>query len=370
MAGVWLQHGRGAAVRVVQFALPCCPMLVARLLLHSGRIYNGCVAKKADPTASTPPAAGAAAPFRSGFVAIVGRPNVGKSTLLNRLVGGKISIVSPHPQTTRTWLSGIAHLAPTAGSAGGQIVFVDTPGVHAGGGLHGRELLRSVHTGLEGRDLALLVADVSRAYGREDQMALELLRPAGPDAAALPAVFLLLNKIDLLSAKPRLLELIDAWRRRFDFAEIFPVSARTGEGLDPLLPAILGRLPPGPEYFPAGQRTDQSQRFQLSEIIREAALLRVRAEVPHALAVRVESFEELPRLARIAAIIYCERESQRPILLGRGGAGIREIGTAARRELEALLGRKVFLGLHVLVRPAWREDRRFLADLDWRREGE
>ncbi len=305
--------------------------------------------------------------FRSGFVAIIGRPNVGKSTLLNRILGSKVAIVSPHPQTTRTHLSGIAHLAPGPDSPGGQIVFVDTPGVHAGRGLLSRELLRHVRAGLEGRDLALLVADVSRGFGREDQMALDLLRPSGPEPV--PPAFLALNKIDLLPDKRRLLELIEAWRQRFEFDEIFPLSARRGEGVAALVQALLARLPPGPEYFPAGQLTDQSRRFLASEIIREAALRRVRAEVPHALAVQVEEFEAQPRLFRVAAVIFCERESQRPILLGRHGEGIRAIGVEARRELETLLGRKVFLGLHVLVREAWREDRRFLAELDWRREG-
>ncbi len=306
--------------------------------------------------------------FHSGFVAIVGRPNVGKSTLLNRVLGSKIAIVSPHPQTTRTHLCGIANLESGAGKSGGQIVFVDTPGVHAGRGVMGRELLRHVRAGLEGRDLALLVSDVSRAYGREDQMALDLLRDSGAAPAAAPA-FLLLNKIDLLPDKRRLLELMSAWRQRYEFAEMIPLSARTGEGVPILLDAILARLPSGPAYFPAGQITDQSQNFQISEIIREAALRRVRQELPHALAVRVESLEELPRLARIAAAIYVERDSQKPIVLGRRGEGIRQIGIEARQELEMLLHRQVYLALHVLVREAWREDRRFVAELDWRNEG-
>lgn len=301
--------------------------------------------------------------FRSGFVTLVGRPNTGKSTLVNALVGRKVAIVTPHPQTTQTHLLGVVN------PPGGQIVLVDTPGVHRGRGPLHRALLRNVRVGLEGRDLAFLLADATRPFGAEDQLALDLLQSAPGEA--MPPVFLLLNKLDLLPKREAALPLLAAWRERFAFAELVPISALRRQNLDRLLDLTLARLPPGPEYFPAGQTTDQPEQFLISETIREQAMLQTREEVPHGLAVQVESDsgtdERRPRV--IQAALVCERAGQKAILIGRKGERIREIGTASRRQLETVLGGPVYLELRVRVRAGWREDERFVTSLDFHRHG-
>lgn len=297
--------------------------------------------------------------FRSGFVTLVGRPNTGKSTLVNAMVGQKVAVVTPHPQTTQTHLLGVAN------RPGGQIVLVDTPGVHRGRGPLHRALRRNLRAGLEGRDLALLLADATRPFGTEDQLALDLLQPV--PGAAMPPVFLLLNKIDLLVRREEALPQLAEWRERFAFAEIVPISALRGHNLERLTELIMATLPPGPEYFPAGQPTDQPEQFLIGELIREQAMLQTREEVPHTLAVQVEQDKEAeakrPRVIR--ARLVCERAGQKAILIGRRGERIREIGSASRRQLEKMLGQPVYLELRVHVREGWREDERFVNGLDF-----
>ncbi len=306
--------------------------------------------------------------LRSGFIAIVGRPNVGKSTLLNRILGRKLAIVTPHPQTTRTHLLGIYRQPAEGLRPAAQLILVDTPGVHRGKTQHNREMLRHVRQGLEGRDAALLMADVTRPFGAEDAQALELVRLPDAGPSPLPVV-LALNKIDRLRDRRELLPILEAWKKRHDFAALVPISAQTGEQTDRLLQVLIELLPQGPEYFPEGQITNQSDRFLAAELVREAAMRRLRDELPHAIAVQIEKLEPGPRLTRIEAVIYCEREGQKAILVGQHGEQIRAIGIQARRELEKHLATQVFLGLHVAVREQWREDRGFLRHLE-ARDGE
>lgn len=298
--------------------------------------------------------------FRSGFVSIIGRPNAGKSTLLNALVGEKVAIVTQKPQTTRTRIQGILNLTPRPGRPAAQIVFIDTPGVHRPDSRLNRKMLQEIHAALESRDLILLVVDAAEDFGLGDRHVMELVKRSGGRA------FLLLNKIDKLP-KDRLLPLIEHYRKLHDFAEIIPISATKKQGLDLLLERITAVLPEGPRYFPEEQFTDQPERFIASEIIREKVLIKTSKELPYATAVVVEQFEETEKLTRIAAIIYCEREGQKAILIGKGGQKLKEIGTAARLELERLLGRKIFLELFVKVKPGWRQSQAFLEELDWRR---
>ena len=285
---------------------------------------------------------------------------------MNALLGQKVAIVTPHPQTTRTHLLGVLHRPD------GQVVFIDTPGVHRSRTVLNREMMRSVQAGLEGRDLALLMVDVTRGFGAEDSLALDLLQSGAEDNPGGPSLptLLVLNKIDRLADKRELLPIIDDYRKRLAFTAIIPVSALKGEGLDLLTQNILEHLPEGPEYFPAGQITDQPERFTISEIIREKAMALTRAEVPHTIAVQIERLEASPRLTSIGASIVCERPGQKAILVGHRGEMIRRIGTQARQELEPLLGRRIFLELHVLVREDWRENPRWVARLNWRREEE
>lgn len=291
--------------------------------------------------------------FRSGFVAIIGRPNAGKSTLLNRLVGQKIAIVTSKPQTTRNRIQGIVTKPE------GQIVFIDTPGLHEPGSALGRQMMKEVAAAEEGIDVLLLMVDATRAELHGDELVLEKARRfAGKTILAL-------NKVDRLP-KPKLLPLIDAFAKAFDFAAIVPISALNGSGCDELLGEIWKRLPAGEPYFPEDQVTDQPERFLAAEIIREKAIQVMYHEVPHALAVRVEKFEESPRLLRIEALMNVERDSQKKILIGRKGEMIKKIGTEARKELENILGAKIYLGLHVKVAPDWRENPQRVRELDWR----
>ncbi|NWF83009.1 MAG: GTPase Era [Bryobacteraceae bacterium] len=291
---------------------------------------------------------------RSGFVSILGRPNTGKSTLLNALVGVKLAIVANKPQTTRTTIQGVW----TTDHA--QVVFIDTPGIHSGDSKINRRMMDSIRQALDHRDLLLFVIDASREPGAEDARALELVKQAGAPAIA---VF---NKIDLVKDKRALLPLMDRYRQLHGFTDLVPVSARKGDGLDTLRNAIIERLPPGPAYFPKDHLTDQPERFLVSEIIREKILAVTRDEVPHAVAVTVDEWKEEGRLTRVAATIHVERPGQRAILLGERGERLKSIGTKARLECEALLGRRFFLGLFVRVSKDWRESDAFLRDLDWR----
>ncbi len=293
--------------------------------------------------------------MKSGFVSILGRPNAGKSTLLNQLIGAKIAIVANKPQTTRTSIQGVLTL-PDA-----QIVFLDTPGIHKADSLIGKRMMATVRAALDQRDLLLLVVDVSRKFGMEDRQAVDLIRKA--DTPAL----LVLNKTDLLHKdKGNLLPLIEQYRALNEFADYIPLSARSGEGLPELRQAIVARLPDGPAYFPPDFITDQPDRFLAAELIREKILDVTREEVPHSVAVAVDAWEDTPELIRIYATTYVERAGQKGIIIGAGGAMLKQIGTRARQEMERLFGRHVYLSLHVKVKANWREQPGFLAGLDWR----
>src|SRR6185503_412803 len=300
-------------------------------------------------------------PFRSGFVCILGRPNAGKSTLLNGLAGEKLAIVSPKPQTTRNRVLGVIHIPKKKGKSGAQVVLIDTPGVHRPDSSLGKKMMSEVREALNGCDLVLLIVDSTRKD--EDQFLFSLL------AKSHTPIFLLLNKIDLLGGEKRkLLPLIEQYAKLHGFREIIPISAKKREGLEVLLEKVVESLPEGPPYFPEDQVTDQPARFMVSELIREQVLMNTAEEVPHSVTVLTESFEELPKLTRIAAAIFCERESQTRILIGHQGQMLKKIGTGARLEIEKMLGTKVFLELFVKVRANWREARGFVEELDWRKQ--
>jgi GTP-binding protein Era len=292
--------------------------------------------------------------FKSGFVSLIGRPNAGKSTLLNAMVGQKVAIVADKPQTTRTSIQGVVTL-PEA-----QIVFIDTPGIHKADSPLNKRLMDTVRASLAERDLLLYVADASKPFGVEDGKAVGLARKAGSPVA------LVLNKIDLVKEKARLLPLIEQYKAAFEFVDYLPVSAVRGLGLEALRRAIVERLPEGPAYFPEDHVTDQPERFLAAELVREKVLLATRQEVPHSVAVMVDRWEETPAITRIYATIRVEREGQKGIVIGARGATLKLIVTQARREMERLFGVKIYLDLHVRVQPGWREKRAFLDALDWR----
>lgn len=360
--------------------------------------------------------------MKSGFVAILGRPNAGKSTLMNALTGEKIAIVTPKPQTTRNRIIGVLEVeARKKVHPAAQVVFVDTPGVHKPNSQLDRRMLQEVHEALSTRDVVLVLVDASRrvqleaagdpgdvleqaqtrvpqvstlkpgrgtdshskfekrkstAWASEDEFLFNLIRELDCP------VFLVLTKIDLV-AKDILLPLIETMTKQYNFAEVIPVSARKRDGLDLLVRKIVEALPVGERYYPKDQYTDQPMRFMVAELIRERILVETGEEVPYAAAVVIEQFEEAeppapPRkkgqaparlpLTRIAAAIYCEREGQKAILIGKGGAKLKEIGTGARKQIESLLGTRVYLELHVIVEPNWRESRPFVESLDWRNQ--
>jgi GTPase len=376
--------------------------------------------------------------LRSGFVAILGRPNVGKSTLLNALTGEKVAIVTAKPQTTRNRILGVVEVPARKGKKqdahpAAQIVFVDTPGVHKPGSHLDRRMLQEVYEALETRDVVLVLVDASRrmklanvegALGSGDPSQVPRSEGPGAPGAADPSaavaaatsapddkapkretrpswasedeflfglvrkldcpVFLVLTKIDLVP-KDQLLPMIDALMKQYNFAEVIPVSARKKDGLDRLLAKIVLKLPEGERYFPTDQYTDQPTRFMVAELIRERILVDTGEEVPYAAAVVIERFEEPPAepeggpkkkkgpphrlpLTRIAAAIYCERDGQKAILIGKGGSKLKEIGTGARKQIESLLGTRVYLELHVIVEPGWRESKPFVESLDWRNQ--
>ena len=350
--------------------------------------------------------------MKSGFVAILGRPNAGKSTLLNALTGEKVAIVSAKPQTTRNRIAGVVEVPARKGQhPAAQIVFVDTPGVHKPGSQLDRRMLQEVYEALETRDVVLVLMDATRRVQLEaapapaEEERVPQVSPFGPGSPEAPErdrtnwaseeeflfglirkldcpVFLLLTKIDLV-AKDQLLPLIDTLTRHYGFAQVIPVSARKRDGLDLLVRKIVEALPVGERYYPKDQYTDQPQRFMVAELIRESILVETGEEVPYASAVVIERYEEAeppapPRkkgqaparlpLTRIAAAIYCEREGQKAILIGKGGSKLKEIGTGARRKIESLIGTRVYLELHVIVEPGWRESKSFVESLDWRNQ--
>ena len=350
--------------------------------------------------------------MKSGFVAILGRPNAGKSTLLNALTGEKVAIVSAKPQTTRNRIAGVFEVPARKGAhPAAQIVFVDTPGVHKPGSQLDRRMLQEVYDALETPDLVLVLMDATRrvqlekaagesgasdfdsgtgvtdaataerksahgAWASEDEFLFGLIRKLDCP------VFLLLTKIDLV-AKDQLLPLIDTLTHHFGFAQVIPISARKRDGMDILLRKIVEVLPVGERFYPKDQYTDQPQRFMVAELIRESILVETGEEVPYASAVVIERYEEAeppapPRkkgqpparlpLTRIAAAIYCERDGQKAILIGKGGSKLKEIGSGARRQIESLIGTRVYLELHVIVEPGWRESQAFVESLDWRNQ--
>ena len=334
--------------------------------------------------------------FKSGFVSIVGRPNAGKSTLLNALLGEKVAIVTHKAQTTRNRILGVLEVPAKPrtktrdAQPAAQVLLVDTPGVHKPSTQLDKRMMQEVHDALESRDAVLFLVDAThrlhdpkKAVDPEDKKAMS----AAEDAFALDLlrkvdapVVLVLNKIDLLE-REKLLPLIAHWSAQHTFAEVVLISAKKQDGLEELVQKVVALLPTGERYFPADQLTDQPERFLGAELIREKILLYTGEEVPYASAVVIERWEEPgpqrkpkkdeePKLpvTKIAAAIYVERSGQKAILIGKGGAMLKQIGTAARKEIESLLGTRVFLELFVKVKDDWRSSRGFVEELDWRRQ--
>ncbi len=324
--------------------------------------------------------------MKSGFVSILGRPNAGKSTLVNALTGEKVAIVTSKPQTTRTRIHGIVDVPARKGKhSAAQIVFVDTPGVHKPSTLLDKQMMQVVYDALESRDVVMVMVDASRRLelpaaearsakdASEDAFVFELIRKLDCP------VFLLINKIDLVP-REKLLPMISELTALHPFKEVLLLSARKRDGLELLVEKLVEYLPQGERHFPKDQFTDQPERFLAAELIRERILMETGEEIPYASAVVIEQWEEPPAparkpepsdklpLTRIAAAIYCEREGQKAILIGKGGTKLKAIGASARKEIEQLLGTRVFLQLHIIVEENWREKRGFLDTLDWRRQ--
>jgi GTP-binding protein Era len=283
--------------------------------------------------------------YKSGFVAIIGRPNVGKSTLMNRLLGQKVSIVSPRPQTTRTKIMGIRSLP------GAQVIFLDTPGIDKSGGYFHRLMVKTATNSLEGADLILWIVEAPDPLSQGDKLILEILkRVTSP-------ILLAVNKVDLVE-KESLLPTIDRFRSLLPFTEIVPISATKGDNVALLESLLVQYLPEGPPLYPLDQLTDQPDRFIIAEMIRERVFRSVYQEVPYAVAVLVEKVRarEGRALTDVEATIYVEKDSQKAIIIGRGGAMLKRIGELARPEIERLLGTQVFLKLWVKVRSDWQKD--------------
>ena len=281
--------------------------------------------------------------LRAGFVAIVGRPNVGKSTLVNQIVGQKVAIVSDKPQTTRNRILAVVN------RPGGQIVLFDTPGIHKPMHRMNERMVDSAVHSIGQVDTALWVVDVTESYGPGDRHVRDLLKQSGRK------VVLALNKIDAI-AKPQILPIIEQYRHLLDFADVVPVSALTGESVDILTSRLLAHLPEGVPLYPEDFLTDLPERFFVAEMVREKILRMTRDELPYSTGVVVDSFLETPEIVRIEASIFVERDTQKAIVIGKGGSMLKAIGTAARQDIEAFLESKVFLGLFVKVREKWRED--------------
>jgi GTP-binding protein Era len=288
---------------------------------------------------------------KSGVVALIGRPNAGKSTLLNRLVGEKIAIVSDKPQTTRTRISGVL-TRPV-----GQIVFLDTPGIHKPGYVLNRRMMAIVTDALSSVDLILLMIDSLQEFGSGDRFVLNMLKQVPIKS------FLLPNKVDALRDKTKLLPLIATYTAELEFAEVIPISALTGDGVDILLEKIFAHLPEGPLLYPEDALTDQPERVMVAELVREKILQVTGEELPYVTAVVTERWEQDENLTRIYCVIYVEKQSHKAIIIGRGGERLKQIGTAARADIEKLLGRHVYLNLFVKVRQHWRNDERVLDEL-------
>jgi GTPase len=300
--------------------------------------------------------------MHSGFVSIIGRPNAGKSTLLNALAGEKLAIVTHKPQTTRNRITGIVNVKHTGRRPAGQIVFVDTPGVHKPTDQLNKRMMQEVYDAIESCDVIVYLVDATQKFGTGEQFTLDLVTRRKAKC------ILALNKIDLIH-KEGLLPLIAEWSARHKFLEIIPISALKQDGLEDLTTAVVKALPEGPRYFPVDQVTDQPERFVVSEFIREQVLVLTHEEVPYASSVVVEQFEEQPKITRISATIFVERDGQKGIIIGKQGSVLKEIGTRARLQIERLLGTKVFLELFVKVRTGWRDQAQFVDEtLDWRKQ--
>ena len=292
--------------------------------------------------------------FRSGFIAVVGRPNVGKSTLVNRLVGQKVSITSPRPQTTRSPIRGVRN------GPGYQAVFVDTPGSQKPRDTLRARMQQRVLDSLSESDAILFLLDASQAaerVGAGDRYVARLIAESGTPAIAC------INKIDLLPNRAEVLPIVEGLSELGDWREVFPVSATGGLNVEPLMDAVVELLPPGPRYFPEGAITDYPESLVLAEYVREKALNVLREEVPHAVAVEIEEVERKENVTIVYATIHIERSTQRMIVLGKGGRTIKQIGIEARRDVERLLGTRIYLDLKVKVSPGWRSDRKFLERL-------
>lgn len=294
---------------------------------------------------------------RSGFISIIGRPNVGKSTLLNAIVGEKIAITTHKPQTTRNKIMGIRNLA---GTEPGQLIFLDTPGIHRASTPLNRAMVEAATGTFGSVDLLLLIVEAGKAPHPEDRFIIEAL-----GETALPAI-LVINKIDLVP-KPLLLPLIDAFRVLHPFREIIPLSALKGDGVEGLVRQIRDLLPEGPSYFPEEMMTDRSERFIAAEIVREQITLLTHKEIPYSTAVVVDAFkeDEAKNLIRISATIHVAKDSQKGILIGKKGTMLRQIGTKARIEMERFFAAKIFLELFVRVQKDWTTDPRMLREFGY-----
>jgi len=281
--------------------------------------------------------------MKSGFVSIIGRPNSGKSTLLNRLVGDKISIVTDKPQTTRNVIRGIVT------HTDGQVVFLDTPGINKPIHKMNERMMKFVRESMAEVDLIMLIVDVTEPFGRGDAFTLELIKPV-----TAPKI-LLLNKIDQVQKK-NLLPIIDRYSKLAEFKDVIPISALTGENTELLLQTVFKYLSEGPMYYPEDQISDQPARAISAEIVREKLIVLTREELPYSTAVVIDRFEEQEKIDRIYATIFVERDSQKGMIIGKGGSLLKQVGSEARRELEAFFERKIYLELHVKVKKDWRDD--------------
>lgn len=294
--------------------------------------------------------------YKSGFVAIVGRPNVGKSTLLNRIVGQKIAIMSDKSQTTRNKIQGVY----TTDEA--QIVFIDTPGIHKPKHRLGDFMVATAYSAMREVDIVMFMVSADMKRGRGDDLIIERLKQS-----SVP-VYLVINKIDTIHPD-ELLEIIDDYSKQMDFAEIVPISATEGNNFERLMETLVAQMPEGPQYFPEDQVTDHPERFIVSELIREKALFFTRDEVPHSVAVTIESMKRNENnKIEIQATIIVERDSQKGIIIGKGGKMLKLIGTKARLDIENLLGSKVYLELWVKVQKDWRDKKTHLTDFGYREE--
>lgn len=292
--------------------------------------------------------------FKSGFISILGRPNVGKSTLFNRIIGEKIAIVTPTPQTTRNRILGIKNVE------GGQLIFLDTPGMHEGRSELNRRMVQAAIASSRDADILLFMIEARSPHVEEDRRMVNALKESRG------TLFLVINKMDLVR-KERLLPVMDRYQKLHPFEKIIPVSATTGEGMDHLLEELLKSLPHSPPYYPEEIFTDQTERSIVSEMIREKVIRQTYQEVPHSSAVTIESFKEQSEknLVVIQGTIHVEKESQKKILIGKGGQRLKKIGESARKEIEAFLGKRVFLELWVKVERDWTQDPRILDDLGY-----